>query len=94
LILAPVAGIGSKCGHEGIGDILGHRSLESTCVYLHLGIAMLHSVALQVPTLSNALEAAITISTSMSATEAAIADYIIHQRTFGRDRSFAAATPP
>ncbi|ACC75960.1 tyrosine-type recombinase/integrase [Paraburkholderia phymatum] len=40
-------------GTKAIGDILGHRSLESTCVYLRLDIAMLRSVALQVPTLSN-----------------------------------------
>ncbi|WP_338927599.1 tyrosine-type recombinase/integrase (plasmid) [Mycetohabitans endofungorum] len=40
-------------GTKAIGDILGHRSLESTCVYLRLDIDMLRSVALQVPTLSN-----------------------------------------
>ncbi|MDQ7982558.1 tyrosine-type recombinase/integrase [Paraburkholderia sp. SARCC-3016] len=40
-------------GTKAIGDILGHRSLESTCVYLRLDIAMLRCVALQVPTLPN-----------------------------------------
>ena len=32
-----------------IGDILGHRNLESTCVYLRLAIEDLRSVALEVP---------------------------------------------
>ncbi len=32
-----------------IGDILGHRSAESTCVYLRLGIEDLRDVALPLP---------------------------------------------
>lgn len=36
-------------GVKAIGDLLGHRSLESTCVYLRLDIRALRSVALPVP---------------------------------------------
>ena len=36
-------------GVKAIGDVLGHRSLESTCTYLRLDIATLRGVALQVP---------------------------------------------
>lgn len=36
-------------GVKAIGDLLGHRSLESTCVYLRLDIKALRSVALPVP---------------------------------------------
>jgi integrase/recombinase XerD len=36
-------------GVKAIGDVLGHRSLESTCAYLRLDIAMLRDVALPVP---------------------------------------------
>lgn len=36
-------------GVKAIGDVLGHRSLESTCTYLRLDLAMLRGVALQVP---------------------------------------------
>jgi len=36
-------------GVKAIGDLLGHRSLESTCVYLRLDTARLRSVALEVP---------------------------------------------
>jgi integrase len=36
-------------GVKSIGDILGHRSLEATCVYLRLDISSLRSVALPVP---------------------------------------------
>jgi integrase/recombinase XerD len=36
-------------GIKAIGDLLGHRSLEATCVYLRLDIDMLRSVALPVP---------------------------------------------
>jgi site-specific recombinase XerD len=36
-------------GVKAIGDLLGHRSLESTCVYLRLDIQALRSVALAVP---------------------------------------------
>ncbi len=32
-----------------IGDVLGHRNPESTCIYLRLAINDLHSVALEVP---------------------------------------------
>lgn len=36
-------------GVKAIGDLLGHRSLESTCVYLRLDVKMLRKVALPVP---------------------------------------------
>jgi integrase/recombinase XerD len=36
-------------GVKAIGDILGHRSLEATCVYLRLDISTLRSVALPLP---------------------------------------------
>lgn len=36
-------------GVKAIGDVLGHRSLESTCAYLRLDIGMLRDVALPVP---------------------------------------------
>lgn len=36
-------------GVKAIGDVLGHRSLESTCVYLRLDIQSLRHVALEVP---------------------------------------------
>lgn len=36
-------------GIKAIGDVLGHRSLESTCTYLRLDIATLRGVALKVP---------------------------------------------
>lgn len=36
-------------GVKAIGDVLGHRSLESTCVYLRLDVSALRSVALPVP---------------------------------------------
>jgi integrase/recombinase XerD len=36
-------------GVKAIGDLLGHRSLESTCVYLRIDIDMLRAVALPVP---------------------------------------------
>jgi len=39
------AGVGIKA----IGDVLGHRDLESTCVYLRLDIDALRDVALEVP---------------------------------------------
>ena len=32
-----------------IGDILGHRTLESTCVYLRLAVDDLRDVALPLP---------------------------------------------
>jgi integrase len=38
-------------GVKAIGDLLGHRSLEATCVYLRLNIAALRTVALPVPRL-------------------------------------------
>lgn len=37
-------------GVKAIGDLLGHRSLESTCQYLRLDVDMLREVALPVPT--------------------------------------------
>jgi len=40
-------------GVKAIGDVLGHRSLESTCAYLRLDIGMLRGVALAVPRPSN-----------------------------------------
>lgn len=36
-------------GVKAIGDLLGHRSMESTCAYLRLDIGMLRGVALDVP---------------------------------------------
>lgn len=36
-------------GVKAIGDLLGHRSLEATCVYLRLDAAALRAVALPVP---------------------------------------------
>ena len=36
-------------GVKAIGDLLGHRSLESTCVYLRLDMKALRVVALPVP---------------------------------------------
>jgi site-specific recombinase XerD len=36
-------------GVKAIGDLLGHHSLESTCVYLRLDTDMLRAVALPVP---------------------------------------------
>jgi len=36
-------------GVKAIGDLLGHRSLEATCVYLRLDMSALRSVALPVP---------------------------------------------
>lgn len=38
-------------GVKAIGDLLGHRSLESTCAYLRLDLDMLRGVALDVPKL-------------------------------------------
>jgi len=37
-------------GLKAIGDLLGHRSLGSTCLYLRLDTEMLREVALPVPT--------------------------------------------
>jgi site-specific recombinase XerD len=36
-------------GVKVIGDVLGHRSLESTCAYLRLDIKALRDVALDLP---------------------------------------------
>lgn len=36
-------------GVKTIGDLLGHRSLEATCVYLRVDVDMLRKVALPVP---------------------------------------------
>lgn len=36
-------------GVKAIGDLLGHHSLESTCVYLRIDTTMLRTVALPVP---------------------------------------------
>jgi integrase/recombinase XerD len=36
-------------GVKAIGDLLGHRSMESTCAYLRLHVDMLRGVALEVP---------------------------------------------
>lgn len=33
-----------------IGDLLGHRSAESTCVYLRLDVEDLREVAIELPT--------------------------------------------
>ena len=40
-------------GVKAIGDLLGHRSLEATCVYLRIDSDMLRTVALPVPTRVN-----------------------------------------
>jgi integrase/recombinase XerD len=42
--------LGRGVGLKAIGDLLGHRSLDSTRVYLRLDINMLRDVALPVPT--------------------------------------------
>ena len=42
----------SGVGVKAIGDLLGHRSLEATCVYLRVDIDMLRTVALPVPSTS------------------------------------------
>jgi site-specific recombinase XerD len=36
-------------GVKAIGDLLGHHTLESTCVYLRLDISSLRDVALPLP---------------------------------------------
>jgi integrase/recombinase XerD len=41
-------------GVKAIGDLLGHRSLESTCVYLRLHMQALRQVALALPRARNA----------------------------------------
>jgi site-specific recombinase XerD len=38
-------------GVKAIGDLLGHCSLESTCVYLRLHVEALRDVALPMPAL-------------------------------------------
>jgi integrase len=38
-----------RVGVKAIGDLLGHRSLEATCVYLRLDTSTLRTVALPVP---------------------------------------------
>ncbi|KVM78559.1 integrase [Burkholderia ubonensis] len=40
-------------GIKTIGDLLGHRSLEATCVYLRIDVDMLRTVALPVPFLAS-----------------------------------------
>lgn len=39
-------------GIKAIGDLLGHRSLEATCVYLRIDTDMLRTVALPIPALA------------------------------------------
>jgi integrase/recombinase XerD len=41
--------LGRGVGVKAIGDVLGHRSLESTCTYLRLDVEALRDVALEVP---------------------------------------------
>ena len=41
--------LGCGIGIKTIGDLLGHRSLESTCQYLRLDVNTLRQVALPVP---------------------------------------------
>jgi len=41
-------------GIKAIGDLLGHRSLEATSVYLRIDIDMLQPVALPVPRITTA----------------------------------------
>jgi site-specific recombinase XerD len=45
-------GVGVKL----IGDLLGHRTLESTCVYLRLQTGALREVALPLPTATTGIE--------------------------------------
>ena len=40
-------------GIKVIGDLLGHRSLEATCVYLRVDIDMLRTVGLPVPAIAS-----------------------------------------
>jgi integrase/recombinase XerD len=42
-------------GIKAIGDLLGHRTLESTCVYLRLQTETLREVALRLPAPSNCI---------------------------------------
>jgi len=42
-------------GVKAIGDLLGHRSLEATCIYLRLNMAALRTVALPVPRVKRTL---------------------------------------
>jgi integrase/recombinase XerD len=44
--------LGQGVGVKTIGDLLGHHSLESTCVYLRIETDMLRTVALPVPGVS------------------------------------------
>jgi integrase/recombinase XerD len=44
--------LGQGVGIKTIGDLLGHHSLESTCVYLRIETDMLRTVALPVPGVS------------------------------------------
>jgi site-specific recombinase XerD len=44
-------------GVKAIGDLLGHHSLESTCVYLRLQTAALRDAALPIPRCSRSSEA-------------------------------------
>jgi len=44
-------------GVKAIGDLLGHHSLEATCVYLRLDMSALRSVALPLPKASRFLHA-------------------------------------
>jgi integrase len=43
-------------GVKVIGDLLGHRTLESTCVYLRLQTGVLREVALALPTATTGIE--------------------------------------
>lgn len=40
-------------GVKAIGDLLGHRSMEATCVYLRIDTDMLRTVGLAVPSISS-----------------------------------------
>ena len=44
--------LGRGVGVKTIGDLLGHHSLESTCVYLRIETDMLRTVALPVPSIA------------------------------------------
>jgi site-specific recombinase XerD len=52
---------------KAIGDLLGHRSAESTCVYLRLAIEDLRSVALPVPQ-GSSVDMSINVSNCRSST--------------------------
>ena len=71
-------------GVKAIGDVLGHRSLASTCTYLRLDLAMLRGVALRVPGMSARTEVAVRNGTRLDRWDAAAAAYLSSRRALGR----------